>query len=87
LFFLNVLTTQSQQALRLLSEEPTEIFLSEFQRQVWIFANAHETFSRKEIIEATGLNPRTVDHSLRKLVDMNKIERFGEGRATQYQMV
>jgi Fic family protein len=87
LFFLNVLATQSLRALRLMSEEPTEIFLSELQLRVWNFANTCETFSRKEIIGATGLNPRTVDHTLRKLVDMNKIERFGEGRATRYRIV
>ncbi len=87
LFFLEVLSTQSEQALKLMSDEPTELFLSELQLQVWEFANSQETFSRKETIKVTGLNPRTVDHALRKLFDMNKIERFGEGRATRYRIV
>jgi len=86
LFFLSVVGKQSEQALVLMTEEPTEIFLSELQLQVWEYANSCETFSRKEIVDATGLNPRTVDHTLRKLVEMNKIERFGQARATRYRL-
>ncbi len=70
-----------------MSDEPTEIFLSELQLQVWNLANTQEMFSHKEIIETMGPNPRTIDDSLRKLVDMNKIERFGEGQATRYRVV
>ena len=87
LFFLKVLETQSQQALALMTDEPTELFLSDLQRQVWDYANNVETFSRKEVVEATGVNSRTVDHTLRKLLEMNKIERFGQGRATRYQIL
>ncbi len=86
LFFLKVFKTQSEQALNLMTEEPTELFLSDLQRQVWDYANSVDTFSRKEIVEATEVNPRTVDHTLRKLVEMNKIERFGQGQATRYRI-
>ena len=86
LYFLRVVGTQSEQALSLMTEEPTEIFLSEMQLQVWEYANSVETFSRREIVEVTNLNPRTVDHTLRKLVEMNKIERFGQARATRYRV-
>jgi Fic family protein len=86
LFFLEVVGTQSNAALKLMTDEPTELFLSDLQLQVWEFANTVETFSRKEVVEATGLNPRTVDHTLRKLVEMNKIERFGQARATRYRV-
>lgn len=85
-FFLEVIAAQSEAALRLMTDEPTELFLSELQLQVWEFAHSVDTFSRKEIVEATGLNPRTVDHTLRKLVDMNKIERLGQARATRYRL-
>jgi len=83
-FFLNVLDAQSQQALKLMTDEPVELFLSDMQRAVWEFANTVETFSRGEAIKATGLNPRTVDHTLKKLVDMHKLERRGQARATRY---
>ncbi len=86
LFFMNVVGKQSEQALGLMTDEPTEIFLSELQLQVWEYANSCETFSRKEVVGATGLNPRTVDHTLRKLMEMNKIERFGQARATRYRL-
>ena len=86
LFFLSILDQQAQQALALMTEESIEIFLSEKQRQVWYFAHTVETFSRKEVVTATGLNPRTVDHTLRKLVDMHKIEKFGQARATRYRL-
>jgi Fic family protein len=87
LFFLNVLEIQGEQALKLMTEEPTELFLSDLQKQVWDYANSVETFSRGEAIKATGLNPRTVDHTLRKLLDMNKLERFGQSRATRYKVI
>ena len=80
------LERQSRQALRILTDEPVEPFLSERQLKVWEYANSADTFSRKEVIGATGLHPRTVDHTLRKLVDMNRIERFGQGRATRYRL-
>ncbi len=86
MFFLGVVENQSQQVLRLMTDEPTELFLSELQLQVWEYANSVDTFSRGEIVNAT-LNPRTVDHTLRKLVDMNKIGRFGQARATRYRIM
>lgn len=49
---------------------------------------ATKIYSQIASIDAvTGLNPRTVDHTLRKLADMNKVERFGKGRATRYRVV
>lgn len=86
-FFLNVLDTQSQQALKLMTDEPVELFLSDMQRAVWEFANTVETFSRGEAIKATGLNPRTVDHTLKKLMEMHKLERRGQARATRYRVI
>ena len=65
--------------------QPTDLLLSEL--QVWKYANTVETFSRGEVIQATKLNPRTVDHTLRKLIDMHKIVRFGQGRATRYRVL
>ena len=85
-FFLSVLEQQSQQAIELMIDEPIELFLSQKQLQAWEYANSVETFSRSQMVTATQLNPRTVDHSLRKLVNMNKLERLGQGRATRYRI-
>ncbi len=86
LFFLDVLNVQSQSALKLMQEEPVELFLSDIQQQVWDFALTQTTFSRGEVIKATGIYPSTVNHTLRKLMDMNKLERIGQGRATRYRV-
>jgi len=86
LFFLDVLNVQSQSALKLMQDEPVDLFLSDMQQQVWDYANTQDTFSRGGAIKATGLNPRTVSHALRKLMDMNKLERLGQGRATRYRV-
>jgi len=87
LFFLSVLETQSQQAIALMLDEPVNLFLSEMQQQIWDYIQTQDTVSRRGIIKATGLNPRTVDHTLRKLTDMNKLERIGQGRATRYRLL
>ena len=86
-FFLGVVERQSRQAIKLITDEPVERFLSERQLRVWDYAHSVESFSRGEVVKATGLNPRTVDHTLRKLLNMNRIERFGQARATRYKRV
>ena len=85
-FFLDVLNTQSQNALQLMQEEPIDLFLSDMQKQVWDYITSQDDVSRREVVEATNLNIRTVSHALRKLVDMNKIESFGQGKATRYRL-
>lgn len=69
-----------------MQEEPVELFLSDMQQQVWEYILTQETASRQEIVEVTGLNIRTVSHALRKLVEMNKLERIGQSRATRYKL-
>jgi len=86
LFFLDILVAQSESALVLMEDEPVDLFLSGKQQAIWEFANSQETFSRGEVIKATDLNPRTVDHTIKKLMDMNKLERLGQGRATRYRV-
>lgn len=85
-FFLDVLTVQSQNALKLMQEEPVDLFLSDMQKQIWDYITTQDTVSRREIIDATDLNVRTISHTLRKLVEMNKIESIGQGKATRYRL-
>ena len=57
MFFLTVMEAQSQQAIALMAEESTELFLSDVQHQAWEYMNSVDTFSRGAIIKVTGLIP------------------------------
>lgn len=85
-YFLQIMKQHSQKALALLSQEAVEEFLSEKQTIIWRFALTQDTFSRSDVIAATHLNARTVEHTIKKLVAMNTLERMGEGRATRYKV-
>ena len=86
LFFLKTVLSQSEQALNILTQESIEVYLSEKQTQVWQFALSKDIFSRSDTIEATGLNHRTIEQSIKKLVTMNALERLGEGKGTRYRV-
>ncbi len=53
----------------------------------WQWAIRQAEFSRKSAIEALGFAPRTVEEITRKLLDMKKLERLGQGRATRYRVI
>ena len=86
LYFLNILREQAKQALKILEGDDIDYLLSEKQLDLWRWANQlpDKTFSRKEAIEALGFPPRTVEASIKKLLDMKKLRKFGQGRATRY---
>ena len=86
LFLLECIFKQSELALQLITQESVEEFLSEKQLQVWKFALSRETFQRADVIKATQLKARTVEQSIKKLLDMNKIKKLGQGKATRYQI-
>ncbi|MEM6405646.1 MAG: Fic family protein [Pseudomonadota bacterium] len=86
-FFFSMLETQGQQALQLMTEQPTALFLSDKQNQIWNYIQTVGSVSRGEIIRATDLNSRTVDHTLKKLLNMRKLARYGQGRATRYRLM
>lgn len=44
-------------------------------------------FGRKGAVEALGFPERTVESIIKKLVDLKRIERRGQGKATRYKMV
>ena len=66
-----------------------ENLLSEKQLALWNWVQARNepTFSRKDAIEALNFPPRTIEAIIKKLVELKRIERIGEGRATRYRMV
>lgn len=88
IFFLKIVQAQAQQALDILEGDNTEYLLSEKQLALWQWANSlgNKDFSRKEAIDALGFPPRTVEASIKKLLDMKKLEKLGEGRATRYRL-
>jgi len=85
-YFLEILQKQGNLALKLAKEEQFEYLLSEKQQQVWQVFLTNETASRKELAEKTGLSIKTVEDIVRKLMNMKKLDRLGEGRATRYRV-
>ena len=87
LFFFDIFHQQALQAQTLLESDQFEYRLSEKQLQFWQWAKQQEVFSRKSAIDALGFAPRTVEDMTRKLLDMGKLERLGQGRATRYRVL
>ena len=84
LFILRMFVKQGEMAVALTKEDQTENLLSENQLAVWKSFQDAETLSRKEIAGKTGVNIRTVDQALLKLLALKKIAKIGRGRATRY---
>jgi Fic family protein len=89
LFFLEVVRIQATEAVRLLeNKEDMELILSQKQLLVWnIISNSPEPLTRSEVQNQTNIALSTVRQSLRKLLDLNKIESIGTGRATRYRVI
>lgn len=84
-FFLPVLHTQAEQAIKLLSGESVENLLSPNQLAVWEYIkSADGDTSVQEITDATKVARPTVRQSIERLLDLKKIQRIGLGRATRY---
>jgi len=88
-FFLHIVAQQADLALELLSRDDREALLSENQQNIldWIRAQAADAFSRKDLIAAFELAPRTIEASVKRLLEHKFIERLGAGRATRYRCV
>lgn len=86
LFFLNILLKQTQMAIRLLSKESIENFLSEKQLVVWGYLIEHDIVTPKQLRDELKIVGPTVAQILNKLLEMKKIERIGKGRATRYKI-
>lgn len=87
-FFLNVIKKQSEEALKIVESDNIEYLLSEKQLALWDWATqVNGTFNRKDAIQALGFPERTVESIIKKLYDLKKIERLGQGKATRYKIV
>jgi Fic family protein len=88
LFFLNIIKSQSVQALKIIAGDNIEYLLSEKQLALWQWVNLQDgAFNRSDAINALGFPARTVESIIKKLVDLKKLEPIGQGRATRYKLV
>ncbi len=89
LFLFGIFAQQASDAHRLLEGDQFEYLLSEKQLALWHWATKLEkqTFTRKEAITALEFPARTVESITQKLVDLKKLERLGQGRATRYRVI
>ncbi len=86
-FFLNVLKSQSSQALKIIEGDNIEYLLSEKQLFLWNWANERGAeFSRRDAVNALGFPERTVESIIKKLVDLKQLDRLGQGKATRYKV-
>lgn len=88
LYFLGIIRNQARQALKIIEGDDIDYLLSEKQLALWqwVSERPEKTFSRKEAIEALGFPPRTIESCIKKLMDLKKITKLGEGRATRYRL-
>ena len=86
-YIFDIFHQQAIEAQTLLESDQFEYLLSEKQMQFWQWAKQQGEFSRKKAVEALGFPNRTVESIIKKLFDMKKLERLGQGRATRYRVV
>jgi len=88
LFFLKIMQAQARQAVKILEGDHFEYLLSEKQLELWRWATGlpEREFTRKSAMEALEFPARTVESIIKKLRDLKRLERLGEGRATRYKV-
>lgn len=85
-FFLQILLTQSQLAVDLLSSANIEKMLSLKQLKIWQYLQSVKETAAGEIALRTNIARPTVNQALNKLLQLKKIEQLGLGRATRYKL-
>lgn len=87
LFFLHVVKAQSDQALKIIEGDNIEYLLSEKQLALWRWAQTKQgEFTRSGAIAALGFPARTIETIIKKLINLNRLERLGQGKATRYRV-
>jgi len=84
-FFLDILLTQSQMAIQLLTQTNIETILSPQQLIVWNYIKGVEQTTPKEISDETGVPRPTINQVVNKLMELKMVERIGQGATTRYQ--
>ena len=84
-FFCDVLHTQAEQSLELVSETEVTKLLSPQQQKVWKYVLTRENeFTPRELEEVTKIPRPTISQILEKLLKNKWVERRGVGRGTRY---
>ena len=87
-FFLNIIKSQSTQALKIIEGDNIEYLLSEKQLLLWNWIVEQSTeFSRKDAVNALGFPERTIESIIKKLVMLKRLHRLGQGKATRYRLI
>ena len=86
-FFLNILLTQSQMAINLITQDNIEALLSPKQLAVWQYLHEVDEASPNNIAQNAKIARITVNQVLNKLLGMKKVERIGEGSSTRYRRI
>jgi Fic family protein len=89
LFFLTIVNTQAQKVIEIMNRDNFEQLLSEKQLTVWNYILSLDggEFSRKDVITATNIAAITVESIIKKFLNMDKITKLGQGRATRYRII
>lgn len=87
-YFLKILDTQGNKAILLTKQKSVENLLSENQVKVYnLFLENHlNLLGRKEIAQKTDISIKTVEAVIGRLMELKKIEKQGQGRATKYKL-
>jgi Fic family protein len=85
-FFAQVLLVQARQAVGLLTNEYLEKTLSRHQWTVWRHLQEVTEATPLEVAAATGIARPTVTQALNRLLQLQRIERLGQGRAIRYRV-
>lgn len=88
LFFINTIKIQANDALKILEGDDIEYLLSQKQLELWhwVLSLNNQEFSRKDAIKALGFPDRTIESIIKKLIDMNRLQKLGLGKATRYKI-
>jgi Fic family protein len=88
LYFLDIIKKQSVQALKIIEGDNIEYLLSQKQLALWQWATHYQgEFQRKDAVAALSLSVRTVESIIKKLVDLKRLEKIGQGRAIRYKVI
>lgn len=86
-FFLDILLTQSQMAIQLLTQTNIETILSPQQLIVWNYMKNVDQTTPREISQKTGVPRPTINQVINKLLELKMIERIGQGSTTRYKKI
>jgi Fic family protein len=88
LFFLQVIKKQSIESLEIIEGDNIEYLLSSKQMVFWnwVINQGNAEFSRKDAFEALGYPYRTIESIIKKLFELKRLDKIGQGRATRYKI-